>query len=413
MNILFLTDNFPPESNAPANRTFEHTKHWVELGHSVTVITCAPNFPSGKIYEGYKNKWYQVEDMAGIKVVRVKTYMTANEKFTRRVFDFFSFMVMGTIASLFQRKPDLIVATSPQFFCGIAGMIASTMRRVPFVLEVRDLWPDSILAVGVSATRPGIQLLRKLEKMMYCRAKLIIVVSKAFVKPIQNKIPNSDKIRVVTNGVDSSLFAKQMSDDIPLELAETINNKFVVSYIGTHGRAHGLLTVIKAAESLSKREDILFLLVGSGEKRDEIIQWTQERNLTNVHFMPLQKRHVIPKLIDLSHAAIVPLRNLPLFSTVIPSKIFEFMAMGKPMIVSIPRGETTNIIEQYDCGLVVEPENHVAMADAIASIHQNPHLLNALGENAKKASINFERSKKADEMIALMQILADRENKHE
>ena len=413
MNVLFLTDNFPPESNAPANRTFEHAKHWVSIGHTVTIITCAPNFPSGKVYQGYKNRWYQVEQMAGIKVVRVKTYMTANERFTRRVFDYFSFMVMGSLAALFQSKPDVIIATSPQFFCGVAGMISSALKRVPFVLEVRDLWPDSILAVGVSPSRPGIHALQKLEAMMYRRAKLIVVVSSAFIEHIQQKIPNTDKIRVVTNGVDSRLFTSQAQNKIPEELAETIKNKFVVSYIGTHGRAHGLVSVIDAAEVLRSKENILFLFVGSGEKREEIMARSKEKGLKNVHFIPLQKRQSIPAIINISQIAIVPLRNLALFSTVIPSKIFEFMALGKPMVVSIPQGETTKIIDQYQCGLIVEPEDHISMANAVTSLYKDKQLFNTLEKNAKIASTDFERSGKAKEMITFIQEFLEIENTHD
>ncbi len=403
MNVLFLTDNFPPESNAPANRTFEHAKHWVSIGHTVTIITCAPNFPSGKVYQGYKNRWYQVEQMDGIKVVRVKTYMTANERFTRRVFDYFSFMVMGSLAALFQTKPDVIVATSPQFFCGVAGMISSTLRRVPFVLEVRDLWPDSILAVGVSPSRPGIHALQKLEAMMYRRAKLIVVVSSAFIEHIQQKIPNTDKIRVVTNGVDSQLFMSQAKNKLPDKLEKILKNKFVVSYIGTHGRAHGLASVIDAAEALHSNDNVLFLFVGSGEKRAEIMARSKEKGLKNVHFIPLQKRQSIPAIINSTQVAIVPLRKLSLFSTVIPSKIFEFMALGRPMVVSVPRGETTNIIDQYQCGLIVEPEDHFSMANAIKSLYEDKQLSNTLENNAKVASANFERSRKAKEMISFVQ----------
>lgn len=403
MNILFLTDNFPPESNAPANRTFEHAVRWINTGHSVTVITCAPNFPAGKVYEGYKNKWYQVETLSGIRVVRVKTYMTANERFNRRVVDFASFMVMGSIAALFQKKPDVIIATSPQFFCGVAGMISAAARRVPFVLEVRDLWPDSILALGVSPSRIGVRFLKYLEGLMYRRASTIIVVSKAFVDPIQKRIPDADKIRIVTNGVNIEYFStgasKKHTDVIEAEL----ENKFVVAYIGTHGRSHGLLTIIKAAEAHRENKDIKFVLIGTGEKRNELIEWSKERHLDNIEFLPLQTRDTIPHYISLCDVALIPLRNLPLFRTVIPSKIFEFMASGKAMIVGIPRGECTKIIEKYQCGIVIEPENSTALSNAITSVYNDRNLLLKLSQNSKRAALDYERTKKADEMISYIE----------
>ena len=235
MDILFLSDNFPPESNAPANRTYEHAREWVNLGHSVTVITCAPNFPNGTVYEGYKNSWYQTETMDGIKVVRVKTYMSANKKFRRRVVDFLSFMVMSFIATLFQKKPNVIVATSPQFFCGVAGALSAKVRRVPFVLEVRDLWPESIVAIGVLPDRPSIKFLRKIEGWMYRTASLIIIVSEAFRPEISARIRDVEKIRVVVNGVNTTLFDKHSVNKPSNEVVKNFKNSFVIGYIGTHG----------------------------------------------------------------------------------------------------------------------------------------------------------------------------------
>lgn len=148
MKLLFLTDNFPPEVNAPASRTYAHCKEWVNNGVDVTVITCAPNFPQGKVYKGYKNKLYQTENMDGIKVIRVWTYITGNEGFIKRTLDYISFSVFAFGAGLFQ-KFDLIVATSPQFFTALCGRTLSFWKRRPWVMEVRDLWPESIKTVGV------------------------------------------------------------------------------------------------------------------------------------------------------------------------------------------------------------------------------------------------------------------------
>ena len=148
VHILFLTDNFPPERNAPASRVYEHACYWVRWGHRVTVLTCAPNFPEGKVYAGYRNRWYQVEEVDGIRVVRVKTFIAKNEGVLRRILDYLSFMVTGFVAGLLQTRPDVVVATSPQFFTVVAGWAVAALRRLPFVFELRDLWPASIHAVG-------------------------------------------------------------------------------------------------------------------------------------------------------------------------------------------------------------------------------------------------------------------------
>ena len=160
MRILFLTHYFPPEGNAPASRTFENCKRWVQQGHSVTVVTCAPNVPNGVVYTGYRNRLYQREVLDGVEVLRVWTYIAPNRGTVRRIINYISYMFSATLCSLFLKKPDIIIATSPQFFCGWAGVIASRLKRVPFILEIRDLWPDSIVAVGAMRNKPLLRLTR-------------------------------------------------------------------------------------------------------------------------------------------------------------------------------------------------------------------------------------------------------------
>jgi len=400
MDILFLSDNFPPESNAPANRTYEHAREWVRLGHTVTVVTCAPNFPNGIVYEGYKNKWYQTETMEGIKVVRVKTYLSANKKFRRRVIDFLSFMIMGFIAALMQRKPCVVVATSPQFFCGVAGALYGKLKRVPFVLEVRDLWPESIVAVGVLPDRPAIKFLRKIEGWMYRTASLIIIVSEAFRPDISARIKNPEKIRVVVNGVNTQLFNNESDHNLPDDIKRKFENSFVIGYIGTHGRAHGLLTIMHAAKSLQTLKEIQFLLIGEGEKKTEIKNWVSDNKLTNVTLMSHQPRNKIPGLISLCDLGLVPLRNLPLFSKVIPSKIFEYMAMGIPLIITVPAGVATNLIEQAKCGIVEKPEDPDLLANAILRVYRDDELRKQLGNSGEVASQKYKRENQAQSMLS-------------
>src|SRR5438874_781980 len=204
MRILFLSDNFPPGGNAPATRVYEHAIRWVPSGDEVTVVTCAPNFPVGKLFPGYRNAWRQVETVDGIRVVRVKTYITANEGFLRRTLDYLSFMLMGFAMALFEGRPDVVVATSPQFFCALAGWAVSVARRRPFVLELRDLWPASIVAVGAMRRSGVIRALERVEMFLYRRATAIVAVTESFRRELIARGVDGRKIHVVVNGVDAT-----------------------------------------------------------------------------------------------------------------------------------------------------------------------------------------------------------------
>lgn len=212
MHILFLTDNFPPEVNAPASRTFEHCREWVKAGHRVTVITGAPNFPKGKVYEGYKNKLWQREEMSGINVIRVGTYITANEGFVKRTLDYMSFMASGFLASLFVKKVDIVVGTSPQFFTVCAAYVTGMFKRVPWVFELRDIWPESIRVVGAMKDSKLLDALERLELFLYRKADAIVSVTHAFKDTLIRRGVDGSKIHVITNGVDISRFNPRSKD---------------------------------------------------------------------------------------------------------------------------------------------------------------------------------------------------------
>ncbi len=320
MRILFLSDNFPPESNAPATRLHEHAVRWVRAGHEVTVITCAPNFPEGKLYAGYRNAWRQVETIDGIRVVRVKTYITANEGFLRRTLDYMSFMAMAFVMGLFERRPDVVVSTSPQFFCAIAGWALSVAKWRPFVFELRDLWPASIVAVGAMATSPAIRALERIELFLYRRAAAVVSVTESFREDLVARGIDRAKIHVVINGVDLDRYEPRPRD-AGLEREFGLEGKFVAGYMGTHGLAHALPGVLEAAERLREREDIVFFFAGSGAQRGTVERIVAERGLANVRLIPRQPKDRMPALWSACDVAIVPLRDNPVFATVIPSKI--------------------------------------------------------------------------------------------
>lgn len=396
MRILFLTDNFPPETNAPATRTWEHVRRWAASGHDITVITTAPNFPKGVVFEGYRNAWRTVEMREGVRIVRVRTYIAANAGTAKRMLDYISFMVSASFFGMFEKRPDLIVATSPQFFTACAGFALSILRWRPWVFELRDLWPDSIIAVGAMKPNLALRLLERLELFLYRRAATVITVTNAFRDNLISRGIDGDKIKVVTNGVDPSRFAPAPRDDA-LAADLGLTGKIVVGYVGTHGMAHALDRVLDAAELLSDREDIAFLFVGDGAQRAELE--TRGKDMANVRFLGSQPRDRMAAIWSVCDAALVPLRDTPTFRTVIPSKIFEAMAMGLPILMSLPAGEATGIIDSNEAGLTVPPEDPETLASAIRRLADVPELRQSLGTNGISAVQQYDRSTLADRMI--------------
>lgn len=407
MRILFLSDNFPPEGNAPATRLYEHATRWVRAGHDVTVITCAPNFPEGRLFPGYRNAWRQVEWLGGIRVVRVKTYITANEGFLKRTLDYLSFMLMATVMSVFERRPDVVVATSPQFFCALAGWMVGVLKWRPFVFELRDLWPASIMAVGAMRKSLVIRLLERVELFLYRRADAIVSVTESFREDLVARGVPRGKIHVVLNGVDLDRYEPR-ERDAALAREFGLEGRFVAGYMGTHGMAHALPKVLEAAERLGHREDIAFFFAGSGAERARVEQLVAERGLRNVRLIPRQPKEAMPALWSLCDVAIVPLRDTPVFATVIPSKIFESMGMGVPILMSLPEGEATAIVRSTASGVCVPPEAPQAMAEAVARLADAPLEMAALRRQARAAAPGFSREALASRMLGVLQQVAGR-----
>ena len=399
MHILFLTDNFPPEGNAPATRTIEHASRWVESGHQVTVITGFPNFPEGKVFEGFKNRWYQTEDVLGIKVIRVKTYITANVGFAKRILDYLSFMVSGFFAGLFVKKPDVVVATSPQFFTAVAGWALAGLRRKPFVFELRDIWPASITAVGAMKKSKLISVLEKLELFLYRRATRIVSVTQSFKDELIQRGIDGEKIDIVLNGVDLTKYAKQTQKDADFADTYELNSKFVAGYVGTHGMAHGLEHIVRAASLIQDQSDIRIVFAGGGAAREKLEKQVDQMGLKNVVLIPRVAKEEMSRLWSLCDVSLVNLRNADLFKTVIPSKIFESMGMGIPMIVSMPQGEATEIVSNAGAGLIIKAEAHEELAQAIIKLRDDKKLLGDLSTGALSAAQNFSREKLAADAL--------------
>jgi glycosyltransferase involved in cell wall biosynthesis len=407
LHILFITDNFPPETNAPATRTFEHTRRWVRAGARVTVITTAPNFPAGKLFPDYQNRLLQREWIEGVETVRVWSYITANEGFARRTLDYMSFMVTGFLAGLFLPRPHVIVSTSPQFFTACAAYVLSVFKRRPFVLELRDLWPDSIIAVGAMRESAAIRALKRVEYFLYRKAARIVSVTNSFKTVLsQNGIP-AEKIAVVRNGADLQAFTPGPK---PNDLIEKhgLDGKFVAAYIGTIGMAHGLGTILEAAERLRTNPNMAFILVGDGAQRALLQQRAKERGLSNVIFAGAVGKEEVARYWRLSDVALVLLRDRPVFRHVLPSKIFEAMATERPIILGV-LGESAQLLQKAEAGVVIPPENVEALVEALRTLALNPQESIRMGRNGRTfVAAELERDKLAAAMLdELRAVVAD------
>lgn len=395
MNILFITDNFYPEGNAIASRVYERAHYWVQWGHQVTVVTSAPNFPEGKLYPGYKNKWYQQEILQGIKVIRVKTFMRSNQGFFLRIIDFLSFMLPAFLAGICQKKPEIIVTTSPQFFGALAACAVAKCKRIPFVLELGDIWPASIVGAGAMRKSVAINILEKLEKLLYRGSHKIIVVSPAFKGNLISKQVPAEKIVVILNGVDLAKYSPQPRHQQLAKEYHLKEDSFVVGYIGTHGMAHALENVLKAALILKDTKNIVFLFVGAGAERNYLLEKAKEMQLTNVFFVPAQPKEKIKDFWSLCTIALVHFKNAAEFSVSIPSKIFEAMGMGLPILLSSPKGAASDIVMTEKVGIWVPAENATALSGSILSLYQYPDKLGQLAENSRVASYRHTRKAQA------------------
>lgn len=398
MRILFLTDNFPPEVNAPASRTYEHCIEWVRRGVEVTVITCVPNFPQGKVFDNYKNKWRQKETMDGIRVIRVWSYISANEGFGKRILDYVSFGVTSFLHGLFV-KTDLIVATSPQFFTAVSGRWLSLCKRKPWVMEVRDLWPESIKAVSaMKSDNMVFSYLEWVEKRLYKSAKKIIVVTDAFRDKIASRGIDKNKISVVKNGVLMEKF-KPVEKNRQLLSQLGLEGKFIFGYLGTHGMAHKLDFIVECAAKITD-EDIHFLFIGNGAQKENVRNLAVQLRVKNCTFLDSVPKNEIADYISITDVALVNLMKSETFQTVIPSKIFENASMQKPILLGV-EGESKSIIEQYDAGICFEPENEAAFLDAVYRLKSDAQLYGKLQEGCKRLALDFDRRKLALRMLEI------------
>jgi colanic acid biosynthesis glycosyl transferase WcaI len=414
MKILYLSQYFPPEMGAPAGRAAELSRLWAEDGHEVTVLTGFPNHPTGIVPPRYRRKLRQLvmhENHHGVNVVRTWLLPFPNRKAYERMLNYSSFCISAAATGMFLHQPELVIASSPQLLVGLSGWWLARCNGVPFVFEVRDLWPESLAAVGVSSRNSRLhRLLAKIAGFLYRSCDRLVVVTPAFKEYLVEhwRVP-AEKISVVENGVETSLFSR-LTPNAALRRAIGAEEKFVASYIGTLGNAHGLETLLEAAALLRERApEVLFLLVGEGAEKARIVSLAHSRGLTNVRFVGQQPREKIPAYITASDVCLVLLKKSELFKTVLPTKMLEFMSCARPVILGVD-GHARNVMERANAGIFVPPEDSAELADAILRLAADLALRESLGRNGRQYVLqHFSRQQTAEVYLDVLQDLLARD----
>lgn len=368
------------------------------------MLTNFPNYPDGKVFGGYRQSLYKRETYETVDVLRVPTLVFPNRGAFLRILDYLSFVVTASLASPFVARPDVVIATSPHIFAAVAGWIVSRVHRRPFVFEVRDLWPDSIIAVGAMKEGRLMNLIRRVERFLYRHSDLIVTVTHTTRDVLASRGIDAGKIVVITNGADTTKLAPGCA---PSSLREKlgVENKVVVSYIGTVGMAHGLQLILDAAdECLTRVPEAQFIIVGSGAEREELQQQAERRGLRNVLFVGRVSHDETIDYWHLSDFTLVLLKNTPLFKTVLPSKVFEALATGTPIITNV-RGELEQLLEPLGAAEMIEPDSVEALVSAIGELARDPARRRLLAANAATGGKRYERTALADSMLEALQRL--------
>ena len=402
MRILFVSHYFPPEVNAPANRTYEHCRAWAAVGHEVHVVTGVPSHPLGRPFPGHKHGWYQQEQIDGVHVHRVWTHLAPNRGVVRRTLNYLSFVPTAIFRAWRLGRFDIIISTSPQFFCAVAGRGAAALRGTPWVFELRDLWPESIHAVGAVRHSLPLRLLEQLELSLYAHASAVVCVTRGFIENLERRGVDTKKLRYVPNGITPAFWAggSREAGRARLGLAP---DQIAVTYTGTVGMAHGLGNVLQAARLLeTSLPRLRFFVVGDGAELVELKARAAESRQKNVVFTGLLPRSEIADVLAASDITLVTLKPSETFKTVLPSKMFEAMAAGRPIVLAV-EGEAKQVLEHAHAGLPVPPGDAVALARAIAKLAQRPELRERLG-NAGSAFVatEFNRAVWADRYLDIL-----------
>jgi glycosyltransferase involved in cell wall biosynthesis len=414
VRVVFLTQYYPPETGAAPNRLWNLAQRLAGQGHSVSVMTALPSYPRGTIFEEYRGRIVD-ESMEGpVRVIRAWCYATKSKRFIPRIVNYLSFVVTSVLFAIWKiPSQDFVILESPPLFLGVSGLVISWMKRALLVMNVSDLWPESALALGMIQEGTLLRWMVRFEEYLYRRSVLISGQSSSIVDNIARRFPGK-RVIFLPNGVSpESILSANRRDDARWETRRRLRlgDRFLVGYTGLHGLAQGLTTILEAAKIL-KEPEISFALIGDGPEKEQLISLAQELGLTNVNFCPPQPAADMPKVLAALDAAIVPLKRHPVFAGVLPSKLFETMGAGVPVIVS-GEGEVSQIVQQAQGGICVEPEKPEALAEAVLRLFQSSELCRTYGNNASRYVLkNYNRVDIAAKLSSvLMDELASPEEK--
>jgi colanic acid biosynthesis glycosyl transferase WcaI len=404
MRILYLSQYFPPEAGATQTRAYEMARNLVRLGHAVTIIAEVPNHPSGIIPPEYRGKLVERSDLEGIAVIRVWVKASPVKSFRNRMLFYLTYMFNAILAGLLLARGhyNLIYASSPPLFVGGAALILSYIRRIPMLFEVRDLWPESAVALGELSNPRAVAWATRLEEACYQRACAIVVVTEGICERLLERGLPEDKIHLIPNGANVDLFHfdSQARERVRQELG--LGEKFVVIYAGIHGVAQGLETLVDAARRLQHESQVHFLLVGDGPKKAELVDLVSQFKLGNLTLLDEQPRASIPALLSAADAAIIPLRKLEIFRGALPSKMFDSWACERPVLLSVD-GEARQVMETAQAGIFIEPEDPDALAQAILELRDQPELRAQMGRSGRAfTEQHYSRQAQAEKLAGIM-----------
>lgn len=407
MNIGYFSHYFTPEIGAPSARIYDLAQQWIRHGHEVEVVTCFPNHPTGEVYPGYELGRYMGEVLDGISVHRNWSYVTPNKGFLKKSLGHFSFWPSARFNSeKHLGSIDVAIGSSPTFFAAMAAQGSARRRQIPFVMEVRDLWPAIFTELGVLENRQVIALLEKWEMWMYGRATKIVTVTETFrQRLIERGVPPSN-VHTVLNGADIN-FWQPVAPPEELRRRLHLQESFVVLYIGAHGISQALSSVVQSAALLRERKEIQFLFVGDGAEKEMLEAQVAQKGLDNVQFLDPVTKVEVREFYTLADVCLVPLRDIPLFSSFIPSKMFEMLAMGRPIIGSL-RGEAADILCRSGGAVVVPPEDSQALAEAISIMYADRERALEMGKEGQRfVRAHYSRARLAETYAAILKEAVD------
>lgn len=388
MDILVISQFFPPEMGAPAARFYDFARHWIGAGHNVSIITAFPNFPNGVIPKEYRGKFYQRETVDDIKVYRGFIYANKNLGFFSKTLGYISFIVSSIIITLFAKiKYDIVISTSPPPTVGIPGIFASKLKRVPLIFDVRDIWPEGIVDSGRIKNKLLVHFLEWIEKKIYSMSSLVTVVTVGKKTRIESKGVAENRIAVISNGVDMRLFDRDAQMVLPAELQKISDNFVCITYAGVFNPSQGLNVILDCAKKLRElRPDLFakvaFVFIGDGSKKTELLGLKEDYGLDNVYFMGIRPKNVVFSILKKSYVNVVPLRKRKDLHTV-PSKIYESMASGRPILLSA-EGEPGEIVRKANCGLISPPGDVDELTENLIKYLSDADLTTRHGSNGRR-----------------------------